>query len=190
VGFFSGGQASIGIDRGIILSTGVASKVSRTGRDGAQDNSDLNQEFQSETDLQRVAGGANLRNVAKYTIKFIPTADTLRFRYVFASEEYPEFVCSPFNDVFGFFISGPNPSGGTYDAVNIARVPDPADPTGATFLNNNVAINSVNNGSTGTLGNIDVANCSGNDGSLDFSQYYNEVDPGDFPVYDAYLDVF
>ncbi|MBK7946535.1 MAG: choice-of-anchor L domain-containing protein [Flavobacteriales bacterium] len=37
---------------------------------------------------------------------FIPTGDTLRFRYVFGSEEYPNYTCGSVNDVFGFFLSG------------------------------------------------------------------------------------
>jgi gliding motility-associated-like protein len=57
--------------------------------------------------------------VAVYTISFIPNADTLRFRYCFGSEEYPEYACSQFNDVFGFFIQGP----GYPTFTNIAKVP-------------------------------------------------------------------
>lgn len=57
--------------------------------------------------------------------------DSLEFGFTFASEEYEEWVDSPFNDVFGFFISGP---GGLND-VNIALVPGTTDA---------VAINSVN----------------------------------------------
>jgi len=57
--------------------------------------------------------------------------DSLEFDFTFASEEYEEWVDSPFNDVFGFFISGP---GGLND-VNIALIP------GTT---NAVSINSVN----------------------------------------------
>lgn len=49
------------------------------------------------------------------------------FRYNFASEEYNEFVGSPFNDVFGFQLNG----------TNIAVLPDLVTP---------VAINNVNNG--------------------------------------------
>jgi gliding motility-associated-like protein len=67
------------------------------------------------------------------TIEFdiVPLGDSLKFKYTFASEEYNEWVNSPFNDVFGFYISGPNV--GTN--VNIALVPG---------SNQVVSINTVN----------------------------------------------
>lgn len=66
----------------------------------------------------------------------MPTCDTLKIDYVFASEEYPNFVNSV-NDVFGFFLTGPNPAGGAYAAQNIATLPGTGTP---------VTINTVNNG--------------------------------------------
>ncbi len=67
----------------------------------------------------------------------LPTCDTMKIDYVFASEEYPNFVGS-FNDAFGFFLTGPNPAGGNYTGQNIATIPG----TGGTP----VTINNVNNG--------------------------------------------
>ena len=61
----------------------------------------------------------------------IPQGDSLKFKYTFASEEYNEWVNSPFNDVFGFFITGPNV--GT--DVNLALIPNSSQV---------VAINTVN----------------------------------------------
>jgi len=58
--------------------------------------------------------------------------DSLLFDFTFASEEYEEWVGSQFNDVFGFFITGP----GGFNDVNIALIPE---------TNETVAINSVNN---------------------------------------------
>lgn len=58
-------------------------------------------------------------------------SDTLRMRYVFASEEYPNYVGSQFNDRFLFLVSTNN---GPY--VNIAKLPN----------NQDVSINNVNNG--------------------------------------------
>ncbi|MCX6258850.1 MAG: choice-of-anchor L domain-containing protein [Bacteroidia bacterium] len=54
---------------------------------------------------------------------FIPADTVMNFQYVFASEEYPEWVGSAYNDVFAFFLTGPNPLGGSYTNVNIAIVP-------------------------------------------------------------------
>lgn len=56
------------------------------------------------------------------------------FRYNFSSEEYNEYVGSPFNDVFGFQLNG----------TNIALLPDGITP---------VAINNVNNGLNAALYN-------------------------------------
>jgi hypothetical protein len=50
-------------------------------------------------------------------------------------EEYPEYVNSSFNDVFGFFITGLNPAGGLYANTNVALVPGTSMP---------VAINNIN----------------------------------------------
>jgi len=52
-------------------------------------------------------------------------------------EEYPEYVCSEFNDIFAFLLSGPKPDGGSYNKQNVAIIPDTNLP---------VAINTVNSG--------------------------------------------
>jgi hypothetical protein len=57
---------------------------------------------------------------ASITFLLTPTCATLSINYVFASEEYPEFATGTINDVFGFVLSGPNPSGGNYNQTNIA----------------------------------------------------------------------
>ena len=91
-----------------------------------------------------------------------PQGNTLQFNYVFGSEEYPQFVCSPYNDVFGFFISGPNPSGGNYSNQNLATLPNSALP---------VCINTVNPGVSGTY--MGTTWNSGNCQSLSNSNLYN-----------------
>ncbi len=178
VGYFSDALNDIGIERGIVMSTGtaVAAADAATGFASNQTSGSA-----SDADLEAIGAtispGSGINDAAIYEITFTPTSDTLRFKYVFASEEYPVYPCTQFNDVFGFFISGPNPTGGTYDAVNIALVPDPADPSGFTFTNTPVAISSVHadNG----------AGCP-----AQFEEYYNDNTGSTNLVYGAYLDVF
>jgi|GEM_PF-5459461 len=70
----------------------------------------------ASTDLPGVPGNARLTSLAGYettdavsvSITVIPDNDTLNVRYVFASEEYPDFVGSTFNDVMAVLIDGIN----------------------------------------------------------------------------------
>jgi hypothetical protein len=126
VGYFTGGQGPVGIERGIVLTTGqVVSTNTVFGceADGVDFASSSNAGGGVEPDLDNLVS-TMLNDVAVYTITFTPTSDTLRFKYCFASEEYPEYACSNFNDVFGFFIQGPN-----YPVpTNIALIPGTALP--------------------------------------------------------------
>jgi subtilisin-like proprotein convertase family protein len=121
VGFFNGGTQAIGLERGIVMTTGIAESTNSsngsdlTGEDFASED---NFSTAFDNDLANLTT-ADINNVAVYTITFIPTSDTLRFRYCFASEEYPEYGCTDYNDVFGFFIQGP----GYTNATNIAKIP-------------------------------------------------------------------
>lgn len=56
---------------------------------------------------------------------FRPKSSQVIFRYGIGSEEYPDFVIDDeFNDVFGFFVTGPKPGGGAYNDQNIAILPN------------------------------------------------------------------
>ncbi len=164
VGYFSGGTQALGIDRGIMLTSGLAVAASD---DGMIQASNPNAGGMNEPSLLPIATG-QLNNVAVYTITFIPNSDTLRFRYSFASEEYPEYACTNFNDVFGFFIQGP----GYPVFTNIAKVPGTNLP---------VSIN-----------NVHPANPQAPPPCNPFNaQYYNDnVGSNQQPVYDGFTDVF
>lgn len=80
-------------------------------------------------------GNQSMNDVAVLTFDFVSSGEYVSFDYVFASEEYPDFVHSSFNDIFGFFISGPfddqgNPidEGIPYQYRNIAIIPGSTDP--------------------------------------------------------------
>ncbi len=177
VGYFTNGFNDVGIDRGIVMSSGLAITAASANTAGGTTGTTTGPG--TDPDLDAIATNG-LNDISRYEITFIPTSDTLQFRYVFASEEYPEYACSPFNDVFGFFLTGPNPAGGTYNGLNIALVPDPADPTGGTFTNIPVTINNVNNQGINTGGGCDY----------DYGTYYNDNTGSMTLTYDAYLDVF
>lgn len=105
-GTFSGGLGSVGFDKGVLLTTGtincaVGPNVSGNCT-GAGDASTLGFDFTS-------------------------TSGKIFFNYVFASEEYNEYVGSAYNDLFELKLNG----------ANIALVPGGGV----------VSINNVNNGS-------------------------------------------
>jgi len=120
-GVFSNGMAtSLGFNNGLIMSTGTATLAAGPASSFASGSYNV-----SVTDPQLTAIAAGATNdVCIITITLVPQCNTLALRFVFGSEEYPEFVGGNFNDVFGFFVSGPNPAGGTYNNFNIAQLPN------------------------------------------------------------------
>lgn len=148
IGSFIGTNSNIGINSGLILCTGdVNVAVGPNNSDGATVGGGF---FgASDPDLDILANNST-NDKAVLEFDFVPAGNTITFRYVFGSEEYNEYVCSGFNDVFGFFISGPGFNGPfQLQAVNIAIIPNTNTP---------VAINTINNGTPGTFG--DAATCA------------------------------
>ena len=103
-----------------MLSTGLV--VNATGSPSTWASTDLG--GAGDPDLTALAGQPTLDAVA-YNVTLVPNGTTLHVKYVFASEEYPEFVGSAFNDVMEVLVNG----------VNCATVPGTTSP---------VSINTVN----------------------------------------------
>lgn len=148
IGKFDGSQSNIGVSEGIILSTGtvldeVDEKGMKKGPVGPNNNSGATTNWNGvsteygDSDLEDLVNG-NTFDAVVLEFDFIPQGDTVEFQYIFASEEYPEFVFS-FNDVFAFFISGPGISGGVQ---NLAIVPGTSEP---------VSINTINSSTNTSL---------------------------------------
>ena len=135
---------SLDMESGLLLTTGV-------GRDAEGPNDESSGcdspypyvSLQYDPELSTLIDGSSLRNGAILEFDFVPLQDEISFDYIFASEEYPEFVHSNFNDVFGFFISEVDAYGNIIPGTtqNIALLPN-----GAGI----VSINNVNNGYTYT----------------------------------------
>ncbi|MCB0580343.1 MAG: choice-of-anchor L domain-containing protein [Phaeodactylibacter sp.] len=133
IGYFQNGGASIGISRGVVISTGPVGNAE--GPNTATDRSGDFHDNNGDPDLDIMATGP-VKDAVGIEFDFMPLDSIVTFKYVFASEEYCEFVGSIYNDVFGFFIQGPGIQGGfSNGARNVALIPGTED-----F----VSINSVN----------------------------------------------
>ena len=99
----------------------------------------------SDPDLNLLAG-VNTNDKAVLEFDFVPQSDTLKFRYVFGSEEFYEY-CNQYNDAFGFFLSGPGISGPySNNSINIALMPGGTNPVTINNLCANPLTNWNNNG--------------------------------------------
>ncbi|MCF8105649.1 MAG: PEP-CTERM sorting domain-containing protein [Desulfohalobiaceae bacterium] len=129
-GIFSGGFGSgINLDSGLIMTTGDATDAA--GPNSSDGISTGNGE-PGDADLESlISEDTNDASVLEF--EFESEGGDLFFNYVFASDEYNEFVDS-FNDVFAFFLDG----------ENIALIPGTSIP---------VSVDNVNNGDFPSLYN-------------------------------------
>lgn len=164
---------NIPLSSGIVITTGSYEQtgIGNGPGDGTQSGPGYCQECGTMSPslyqtYQNQGGTRPMNDVACLSFWIIPKSDALSFSYCFASEEYPNYVCSDFNDIFGFFISGPYDDNGNlvttvgdvYNNQNIALIPNTTTP---------VMINSVNGGVIGTSGNASNPSCN-----LSNSQYF------------------
>ena len=125
-GLFSGGnQAGMDIDDGIMLSSGY---IQNAIGPNTSDKISKNLGLSGDSDLDALIPGYTTYDATILEFDFEVPGDELNIQFVFASEEYNEYVGSEYNDVFGFYVDG----------TNIAFVPTSNDP---------VTINTINNSS-------------------------------------------
>ena len=162
-GFFDGGMSSIGIDSGIVLSTGNINELCGSGTcnvTGANasgngngtnfgpawmgtpnSNALLDVSNLAATLIPGAGSASDINDACVIWFEFEPTLDTMQFDFVFASAEWPTFPCSSFNDVFGFFVSGPGITGtyaappGFTNSENYALVPGTSTPITISSIN-------------------------------------------------------
>jgi uncharacterized protein (TIGR02145 family) len=125
IGYFStSGTATtqLGLTAGILMTCGKANIAIGPNNSAGASYTVPGGRKASDDDLSIMAGDST-HDKCVLEFDFIPQADTLRFRYVFGSEEFYEF-CYEFNDDFGFFLSGPGIAGTfSNNSVNIALMP-------------------------------------------------------------------
>ncbi len=165
VGYFKNGYfTGFETPEGIILTTGLADDADESNVCSSAANANTNNNGpNSEPDLAAASGG-DVNDACVIEFDFRPTADTVRFNYLFASEEYHDYVFS-YNDVFGFFLAGDGLNGPyTNNAVNIAIVPGTNLP---------VAINNINFGKGGITCTGKPPGCTNCQYMVDNSQQSN-----------------
>ena len=160
---FTAANTTLGINSGIVMTTGTT-LPNGDGPHGPNDASGagVDNNMGGFNLLSQAIQGTQTYNAAILEFDFIPYADTIRFKYVFGSDEYPEFAPpnnTTYNDVFGFFISGPGITG----FQNIAKLP-------------NGAVVSINNVNTITNAFYFVNNGDGNTAPYNQSPQYIQYD--------------
>jgi large repetitive protein len=178
-GIFNASATSLGIDSGIVLTTGsiltyVTGTLTNYGINAAASSFAKvdNLITGGDADLATSAGQpqSSLHDLCKLDFDFVPLGDTIQFRYKFGSEEYPNYNCTQFSDIFGFYItSGP----GYTSATNIALIPGTNIP---------VSVNSINDGTT-LFGN--PATCSGLGAGSPFTSLYQNNSSSGTIVYNG-----
>ncbi|MEP7329599.1 MAG: choice-of-anchor L domain-containing protein [Betaproteobacteria bacterium] len=117
VGSFGGAASSIGIDSGVVLSTGDILDLQ-----GPNDNDSTSTTLDTpgDNDLALLVAPYATYDAAILEFDLVTASPTISIRYVFASEEYNEYVDSPFNDVMAIYVNGVNcaNTGGQPVAVN------------------------------------------------------------------------
>ncbi|MEI6765924.1 MAG: choice-of-anchor L domain-containing protein, partial [Bacteroidota bacterium] len=140
LGSFSANGSGFPLSSGILLATG---NVTNAAGPNTYTNRTTELGTAGDADLNIITGANSTMDASVLEFDFIPASNTVEFKYVFASEEYPEWACSKFNDVFAFLLSGPGIAGGqgfSNNAKNIALLPD--NVTAVTI--NNIHINGWN----------------------------------------------
>lgn len=141
-GLFTDGASSIGFESGVVMSTGKVEtypedppcsvgvegpnsceEVAGEGTLGVADSTAFG--GAGDGDLTSLLGGVETHDAAALEFDFVPAHSTIRFSYVFGSEEYNDFV-NQFNDGFGLFVNGTNCAlvPGTGEPVSVDTVND------------------------------------------------------------------
>lgn len=131
LGFFTNNTAAfptLAFSNGLIIATGDINNALGPNDDDGSEISVSNNMTCSE--LQALVSD-ELWYPAVLEFDFLTTADQVTFNYMFASEEYPEFVGMGYNDVFGFFVTDLT----TNQTTNVARIPNTTLPVSIDNVN-------------------------------------------------------
>ena len=102
-------NSNLGFTNGVFLTTGTTNTTNINGPSGpASSNfSGFDQTAVGDVDLDAIIAstGKTTEDASVLEFDFTAQSDSVKFKYIFASEEYNDFVNTPFNDVFAFILS-------------------------------------------------------------------------------------
>jgi gliding motility-associated-like protein len=131
-GYFSANGSNFPFQKGIVMSTGKLNNVPGPNTTLSDDDAPG---WNGDPDLEAALNITNTTNATIIEFDFVPNADNIQFRYLFASEEYQEGdpnTCI-YSDAFAFLIK---PLGGNY--TNIALVPGTNTPVLVTTVHSGI----------------------------------------------------
>ena len=130
-GTFNGSASNIGFNSGVLLTNGwINNAIGPNNQEWASTVNNLN----GDPDLDLLMNPDLSWDASVLEFDFVPVSDTVKFKYVFGSEEYMVFAGGGINDGFGFFLSGPGITGPySNNAENIALIPGTTLPVNALF---------------------------------------------------------
>ncbi len=163
IGVFTNGLGTnLGVANGVILSTGkVQFAVGPNNLSGGSNQTSI--PVTGDADLSLLSTNPT-QNIAAVEFDFVSSGSEISLDFIYASEDYPEYANSIFNDVMGIFLSGPGISGPfSNNARNIAVLPSTSEP---------ISTNNINNGTT-------------NNGPCENCNFYVNNGTGNTPIVNA-----
>ncbi|HYW78007.1 MAG TPA: choice-of-anchor L domain-containing protein, partial [Thermoguttaceae bacterium] len=142
-GPLSAGFWSDGVNEGILLTTGDVYFAEPPNNDDGFLSSGY-ASLSGDTDLDAIIPNGPTTDCTSLEFEFESAGGDLFFEFVFASEEYNEFVDGIFNDAFAFFLDG----------QNIALIPGTNTPVSIDTVNLGVNAGYYNNNDDGTYGSL------------------------------------
>jgi len=147
-GTFSDVTNVFGFENGIVLSTGDISFIQGPN---VVENAGASNALPGDADLALLIPGYTTHDATVLEFDFeCPSIQEISFQFVFASEEYNEWVDTDFNDVFGFYVNGNNvaviPSTTIPISINSLNCGNPygtADNYCALYVNNDLASGAI-----------------------------------------------
>ena len=170
IGVFTGGDIGgtgpvLGIADGVVLVTGDVRTAD--GPNTSISTTSGAEVGPTDSSLASIETGTQ-HDTVSLQFDVVPAGNTLSIDFIFASEEYNEFVCTVFNDAMGIFVSGPGITG----EVNIARL----DSNLANF-----SINQINGGVPGSASSFAGAPCSLDNSAFFVDNVSNSTNPNETP---------